>query len=59
MMHEGYSYVLDSLPLWIAMTLYAWLWPTRLQPVVSNPYALQPLTDEGKRTTVHSSLSAV
>ncbi|KAL1681762.1 RTA1 like protein-domain-containing protein [Schizophyllum commune] len=51
MMHEGYSYVLDSLPLWIAMTLYAWLWPTRLQPVVSNPYAMQPLTDEAHKAT--------
>ncbi|KAJ3821704.1 RTA1 like protein-domain-containing protein [Lentinula raphanica] len=27
--HEGYFYLLDSLPLWIAMTLYCFLWPTR------------------------------
>ncbi|KAF8176608.1 RTA1 like protein-domain-containing protein [Mycena galopus ATCC 62051] len=27
--HEGYFYVFDSLPLWIAMTLYCVVWPTR------------------------------
>ncbi|KAJ3710748.1 RTA1 like protein-domain-containing protein [Lentinula raphanica] len=27
--HEGYFYLLDSLPLWIAMTLYCFLWPSR------------------------------
>ncbi|KAJ3986786.1 RTA1 like protein-domain-containing protein [Lentinula detonsa] len=27
--HEGYFYLLDSLPLWVAMTLYCFLWPSR------------------------------
>lgn len=27
--HEGYFYSLDSLPLWIAMSLYCFVWPTR------------------------------
>ncbi|KAJ6512800.1 RTA1 like protein-domain-containing protein [Mycena sanguinolenta] len=27
--HEGYFYALDSLPLWIAMSLYCIVWPTR------------------------------
>ncbi|KAJ4470888.1 RTA1 like protein-domain-containing protein [Lentinula aciculospora] len=27
--HEGYFFLLDSLPLWIAMTLYCFFWPTR------------------------------
>ncbi|KAJ7784623.1 RTA1 like protein-domain-containing protein [Mycena metata] len=27
--HEGYFYFFDSLPLWIAMTLYCIVWPTR------------------------------
>ncbi|GAA6002014.1 hypothetical protein JCM10207_003038 [Rhodosporidiobolus poonsookiae] len=27
---EAYFYLLDALPLWISMTLYAWLWPTRV-----------------------------
>ncbi|KAF7299048.1 hypothetical protein MIND_00853100 [Mycena indigotica] len=28
--HEGYFYVLDALPLWIAMTLYCFVWPIRV-----------------------------
>ncbi|KAJ7108401.1 RTA1 like protein-domain-containing protein [Mycena crocata] len=27
--HEGYFYLLDSLPLWIAMSLYCLVWPPR------------------------------
>ncbi|KAE9395154.1 RTA1-domain-containing protein [Gymnopus androsaceus JB14] len=27
--HEGYFYLLDALPLWIAMTLYCFVWPSR------------------------------
>ncbi|KAJ6553416.1 RTA1 like protein-domain-containing protein [Mycena capillaripes] len=27
--HEGYFYALDALPLWVAMTLYAVVWPSR------------------------------
>ncbi|KAJ6584911.1 RTA1 like protein-domain-containing protein [Mycena capillaripes] len=27
--HEGYFYAFDTLPLWIAMTLYCFVWPTR------------------------------
>ncbi|KAJ7458738.1 RTA1 like protein-domain-containing protein [Mycena galericulata] len=27
--HEGYFYCFDSLPLWIAMSLYCFVWPTR------------------------------
>ncbi|KAJ6620143.1 RTA1 like protein-domain-containing protein [Mycena sp. CBHHK59/15] len=27
--HEGYFYLLDSLPLWVAMSLYCIVWPTR------------------------------
>ncbi|KAJ7450701.1 RTA1 like protein-domain-containing protein [Mycena galericulata] len=27
--HEGFFYCLDSLPLWIAMSLYAFVWPAR------------------------------
>lgn len=27
--HEGYFYLLDALPLWIAMTLYCFVWPAR------------------------------
>ncbi|KAJ7511639.1 RTA1 like protein-domain-containing protein [Mycena galericulata] len=27
--HEGYFYLFDSLPLWISMTLYCVVWPTR------------------------------
>ncbi|KAJ6489377.1 RTA1 like protein-domain-containing protein [Mycena vulgaris] len=27
--HEGYFYLFDSLPLWIAMSLYCVVWPTR------------------------------
>ncbi|KAF7374495.1 hypothetical protein MSAN_00334100 [Mycena sanguinolenta] len=30
--HEGYFYVFDSLPLWISMTLYCIVWPTRAMP---------------------------
>ncbi|GAA5884684.1 hypothetical protein JCM6882_005349 [Rhodosporidiobolus microsporus] len=28
--HEIYFYLLDALPLFLAMSLYAWLWPTRV-----------------------------
>ncbi|KAI5890449.1 uncharacterized protein SCHCODRAFT_02345316 [Schizophyllum commune H4-8] len=62
MMHEGFFYLLDSLPLWLAMSLYAWLWPTRLVPVTSStslPYVMQPLNDEGKMAAIHSSRSVV
>ncbi|KAJ6473348.1 RTA1 like protein-domain-containing protein [Mycena vitilis] len=27
--HEGYFYVFDALPLWLAMTLYCFVWPPR------------------------------
>ncbi|KAJ6487146.1 RTA-like protein [Mycena vitilis] len=27
--HEGYFYAFDTLPLWIAMTIYCFIWPTR------------------------------
>ncbi|KAJ7626667.1 RTA1 like protein-domain-containing protein [Mycena polygramma] len=27
--HEGYFYAFDTLPLWIAMTIYCFFWPTR------------------------------
>jgi hypothetical protein len=27
--HEGYFYAFDTLPLWVAMTLYCIVWPTR------------------------------
>ena len=27
--HEGYFYLLDALPLWIGMSLYALFWPMR------------------------------
>ncbi|GAA5949407.1 hypothetical protein JCM3765_003399 [Sporobolomyces pararoseus] len=27
--HEGYFYLLDALPLWLAMTLYCFFWPSR------------------------------
>ncbi|KAJ4489251.1 RTA1 like protein-domain-containing protein [Lentinula lateritia] len=27
--HEGYFFLLDTLPLWIAMTLYCFIWPSR------------------------------
>ncbi|KAJ7088125.1 RTA1 like protein-domain-containing protein, partial [Mycena epipterygia] len=27
--HEGYFYLFDSLPLWISMTLYCFVWPVR------------------------------
>ncbi|GAA5821316.1 hypothetical protein JCM11251_004567 [Rhodosporidiobolus azoricus] len=30
LVHEVYFYVLDALPLFLAMSLYAWLWPTRV-----------------------------
>ncbi|KAF7340885.1 hypothetical protein MSAN_02118000 [Mycena sanguinolenta] len=30
--HEGYFYAFDSLPLWISMTLYCIIWPTRAMP---------------------------
>ncbi|KAL1747043.1 RTA1 like protein-domain-containing protein [Schizophyllum fasciatum] len=62
MMHEGFFYLLDSLPLWLAMSLYAWLWPTRLSPVARNnsmPYVMQPLNDDGKGAAIHSSRSVV
>ena len=62
MMHEGYFYLLDSLPLWLAMSLYAWLWPTRLVPITSStslPYVMQPLNDEGKMAAIRSSRSVV
>lgn len=47
-LHEGYSHLLDSLPLWISMTLYALLWPHRLVPVAGtassgSSYAMQPI----------------
>lgn len=62
-LHEGYFYILDSLPLWVSMTLYAVLWPTRLQPVSSTepssmPYAMRPINDEGK-AHIQSSRSVV
>ncbi|KAJ7431606.1 RTA1 like protein-domain-containing protein [Mycena latifolia] len=28
-LHEGYFYMFDALPLWVAMTLYCFVWPTR------------------------------
>ena len=27
--HEGYFYVMDPLPLWIAITIYCFIWPSR------------------------------
>ncbi|KAJ7238566.1 RTA1 like protein-domain-containing protein [Mycena haematopus] len=38
--HEGYFYLLDSLPLWIAMSLYCIVWPTRGLIVRSEPLEL-------------------
>ncbi|KAJ7736475.1 RTA1 like protein-domain-containing protein [Mycena metata] len=34
--HEGYFYVFDALPLWIAMTLYCFVWPSRFLPVPTS-----------------------
>ncbi|KAJ6540411.1 RTA1 like protein-domain-containing protein [Mycena capillaripes] len=34
--HEGYFYVFDALPLWLAMTLYCVVWPPRFLGGLSN-----------------------
>ncbi|KAJ7780593.1 RTA1 like protein-domain-containing protein [Mycena maculata] len=39
--HEGYFYVFDSLPLWLAMTLYCVVWPARALNVHSGQMELQ------------------
>ncbi|KIK71528.1 hypothetical protein GYMLUDRAFT_150151 [Collybiopsis luxurians FD-317 M1] len=51
--HEGYFFLLDALPLWIAMTLYVFVWPARFingeeQSGYSRdqPFAV-PLTESG------------
>ncbi|THU90274.1 hypothetical protein K435DRAFT_676299, partial [Dendrothele bispora CBS 962.96] len=37
--HEGYFYLLDALPLWIAMSLFCFFWPTRFKPNSSTSYS--------------------
>ncbi|KAJ7505373.1 RTA1 like protein-domain-containing protein [Mycena galericulata] len=39
--HEGYFYALDALPLWIAMTLYCFVWPVRALNVHPTAVELQ------------------
>ncbi|KAJ6596360.1 RTA1 like protein-domain-containing protein [Mycena vulgaris] len=34
--HESYFYIFDALPLWISMTLYCFIWPSRFLDVISN-----------------------
>ncbi|BGP54438.1 Envelope glycoprotein gp160 [Rhodotorula sphaerocarpa] len=36
--HEGYFYLLDALPLWLAMTLYCFFWPSRFIDGVREIY---------------------
>lgn len=31
--HEAFSYVFDSLPLFLAMSVYIWVWPAKFLPV--------------------------
>ncbi|KAJ7218854.1 RTA1 like protein-domain-containing protein, partial [Mycena rebaudengoi] len=36
-MHEAYFYALDALPLWVAMTLFCVVWPTRCVVAPKSP----------------------
>lgn len=36
---NSYFYLLDALPLWLAMTLYCFVWPTRFIDGVRETYA--------------------
>ncbi|KAF5367191.1 hypothetical protein D9758_003897 [Tetrapyrgos nigripes] len=40
--HEGYFYLLDALPLWLAMTQYCFFWPTRFNPRRASDKQGQP-----------------
>ncbi|KAE9397567.1 RTA1-domain-containing protein [Gymnopus androsaceus JB14] len=52
--HEGYFYCLDALPLWIAMTLYCFVWPSRFinkhEEIATGRGTLAgvPLVEQGK-----------
>ncbi|KAJ7679732.1 RTA1 like protein-domain-containing protein [Mycena rosella] len=39
--HEGYFYCFDSLPLWIAMSLYCFAWPTRFMSARGRQEAVE------------------
>ncbi|KAF5384013.1 hypothetical protein D9757_006917 [Collybiopsis confluens] len=54
--HEGYFYLLDALPLWVAMTLYVFLWPARFNNGEDEDSArgqafAVPLTENGVKYT--------
>ncbi|KAJ7508286.1 RTA1 like protein-domain-containing protein [Mycena galericulata] len=40
-LHEGYFYIFDSLPLWISMTLYCVVWPTRFLSAHTQPEGVE------------------
>jgi hypothetical protein len=41
--HEGYLYLLDALPLFLAMSLYVFVWPPRFIPDVEYEGGLAAL----------------
>ncbi|KAJ7456164.1 RTA1 like protein-domain-containing protein [Mycena latifolia] len=45
--HEGYFYGFDSLPLWIAMSLYCFVWPTRFLSAHARPEAVEMRKEGG------------
>jgi hypothetical protein len=48
--HEGYFYCLDALPLWLAMSWYCFIWPTRFIESGSDRGSYEvPLAESRKR----------
>ncbi|KAJ7363097.1 RTA1 like protein-domain-containing protein [Mycena albidolilacea] len=47
--HEGYFYFFDALPLWLAMSLYCFLWPVRAFGVRSGEIELIGSAHKGPR----------
>ncbi|BGP38662.1 hypothetical protein JCM10450v2_002612 [Rhodotorula kratochvilovae] len=43
--HEGWFYLFDALPLWIAMSLFAYCWPTRVFDGLTLGEGISPFAD--------------
>lgn len=44
--HEGYFYAFDPLPLWLAMSLYCFVWPTRFLNSHPHPEGIELQKEE-------------
>ncbi|KAM0755959.1 hypothetical protein T439DRAFT_362017 [Meredithblackwellia eburnea MCA 4105] len=47
--HEGYFYLLDSLPLWISMSLFCYFWPPLY---VSNDWSTYTMDSDSERANI-------